>query len=88
MKKYSNIPLKERKRNADRCYRHEVRAEIRAKEREAEAEQLEIKRMYEEKYRAFEQENEAKTDKERQEEEAFAKLREFLKWREESEDTE
>lgn len=24
MKKYSNIPLKERKRNADRCYRHEV----------------------------------------------------------------
>ena len=85
MKSYTNIPLKERKRNADRCYRHEVRAEIRAKEREAE--QLEIKRMYEEKYRAFEQENEAKTDKERQEEEAFEKLREFLKWKEESEDT-
>lgn len=32
MKSYTNIPLKERKRNADRCYRHEVRAEIRAKE--------------------------------------------------------
>ena len=27
MKKYSNIPLKERKRNADRVYRHEVRLE-------------------------------------------------------------
>ena len=87
MKSYTNIPLKERKRNADRCYRHEVRAEIRLKEREAEAERLAVKRMYEEKYRAFEQENEAKTDKERQEEEAFAKLREFLKWKEESEDT-
>lgn len=88
MKSYTNIPLKERKRNADRCYRHEVRAEIRAKEREEEAEQLEIKRMYKEKYRAFYQENEAKNDKERQEAEAFAKLREFLQWREESEETE
>lgn len=27
MKKYSNIPLKERKRNADRVYRHEERLE-------------------------------------------------------------
>ena len=33
MKRYSNIPLKERKRNADRCYRHEVRAEERANRR-------------------------------------------------------
>lgn len=86
MKKYSNIPLKERKRNADRCYRHEVRAENRAKEREAEAEQLEIKQMYEKKYRLLEQGNTAKTDKEQQEAEAFAKLEEFLKFREESED--
>lgn len=38
MKSYTNIPLKERKRNADRCYQHEVRAEIRLKEREAEKE--------------------------------------------------
>ena len=88
MKSYTNIPLKERKRNADRCYRHEVRAEIRAKEREEEAERLEIKRMFEAKNRAFEQENKYKTDKERQEEESFAKLSEFLKWKEESENKE
>lgn len=30
MKKYSNIPLKERKRNAERCYRHEENLEERA----------------------------------------------------------
>ena len=27
MQKYSNIPIKERKRNADRCYRHEANLE-------------------------------------------------------------
>ena len=86
MKKYSYIPLKERKRNADRCYRHEVRAEIRAKERETEAEQLAIKRMFEEKHRAFEQENEVKTDKDREIERAFAEFK--ARFGEESEDTE
>ena len=75
MKKYSNIPLKERKRNADRCYRHEVRAEIRAKEREAKEEEREIKRMFEEKYRAFERENKVKTDKDREVEQVFVELK-------------
>lgn len=86
MKSYTNIPLKERKRNADRCYRHEVRAETRAKEREAKAEQLAIKRMFEEKQRAFEQKNEAKTDKDIQLEQAFAEFK--ARFGKESEDTE
>lgn len=30
MRRYSNIPIKERKRNADRCYRHEENLEERA----------------------------------------------------------
>ena len=49
MKRYTNIPLKERKRNADRVYRHEARLEER-----------DIKKMFEEKHRQYEQENEGK----------------------------
>jgi hypothetical protein len=85
MKKYSNIPLKERKRNADKMFRHEVRLEEINEKRLIEEKHREMEEMIREKYR---QENAGKTDKERQEEEAFAKLREFLKWKEESEDTE
>ena len=67
MKKYSNIPLKERKRNADRCYRHEVKLEEINQKRE-------IRELIEEKERQWEQDNKFKTDKEQQEAEAFARL--------------
>lgn len=53
MKKYTNIPLKERIRNAERCYRHE-----------ASREEREIKRLCKEKERQCESQYE--TDKERQ----------------------
>ena len=53
MKKYTNIPLKERVRNADRCYRHEANLEER-----------EYKRLISEKERQSDSEN--KTDKDRQ----------------------
>lgn len=43
MKKYTNIPLKERKRNADRCYRHEAKLE----EINAKKEMREIAKMKE-----------------------------------------
>ena len=33
MKKYSNIPFRERKRNDDRVYRHEARLEVIAEKR-------------------------------------------------------
>ena len=71
MKKYTNIPLKERKHNADRVYRHEVRLE-----------EISIKReikLKEEQYNKG-----CKSDKERQEDEAFAQL---LKLLNESEET-
>ena len=51
MKKYSNIPLKERKRNAERCYRHEENLEER-----------EIRRLIKEK----QCNSEHKTDKDRE----------------------
>lgn len=57
MKKYSNVPLKERKRNADRCYRHEVRLEEINEKRE-------MKRYIEEKEKQCDYEN--KTDKDRE----------------------
>ena len=85
MKKYSNIPFKERKRNADKMFRHEIRLEEINEKRLEEEKEREIREMIRDKFR---QENASKTDKERQEEEAFAKLREFLKWKEESEDKE
>ena len=53
MKKYSNIPLKERKRNAERCYRHEENLEERA-----------IKRYIKEKESQFN--SDYKTDKDRE----------------------
>ena len=53
MKKYSNIPLKERKRNAERCYRHEENLEERA-----------IKRYIKEKEMQFN--SDCKTDKDRE----------------------
>lgn len=56
MKKYTNIPLKERKRNADRVFQHEAKLE------EINRKRL-IKEMFEEKHRQYEQENEGKTDK-------------------------
>ena len=51
MKKYSNIPLIERKRNAERCYRHEDNLEER-----------EIRRLIKEK----QCNSEHKTDKDRE----------------------
>ena len=51
MKKYTNIPLKERKRNAERCSRHEERLEER-----------EFKRLIKEKRCV----SENKTDKDRE----------------------
>jgi hypothetical protein len=75
MKRYNNIPLKERKRNADKMFRHEVRLEEINEKRLEEEKEREIREMIRDKYH---QENYGKTDKERQEEEAFAKLREFL----------
>lgn len=50
MKKYSNIPIKERKRNAERCYHHEEKLVER-----------EIKRYIKEKERQCNSEH--KTDK-------------------------
>jgi len=68
MKKYTNIPLKERKRNADRCYRHEAKLE-----------EINAKREMREKMRFWEQQNEEiKSDKERQEAEAFARLKDLM----------
>ena len=51
MKKYSNIPLKERKRNADRVYRHEVRLEEINEKRLEEEKEREIREMIRDKYR-------------------------------------
>lgn len=67
MKKYSNIPLKERKRNADRVYRHEERLdEITMRKLAKEQERCKI-------------EAEPMTDKEQQEAEAFARLKSLTK---------
>lgn len=65
MKKYSNIPLKECKRNADRVYRHEERlGEITMRKLEKEQERCKKEASH-------------MTDKEQQEAEAFARLRSF-----------
>lgn len=53
MKRYTNIPLKERKRNADRCYRHEENLE-----------EIKIKRYIKEKERQFAADFEADKDRE------------------------
>lgn len=75
MKRYNNIPLKERKRNADRVYRHEVRLEEINEKRLEEEKEREIREMIRDKYR---QENEGKTDKDRQFDEAYERLKEFV----------
>ena len=67
MKKYSNIPLKERKRNADRCYRHEERLD-----------EITMRKLAKEQERC-KREAEQKTDKEQQEAEAFARLKDLMK---------
>lgn len=80
MKKYSNIPLKERKRNADKMFRHEVKLEEINEKRAEKEKELSEKEYYEAKCRLFEQyeqlHKDAKSDKERQEDEAFARLKE------------
>lgn len=53
MKKYTNIPLKERKRNAERCSRHEEQLEER-----------EIKRLIKEKERQLNSEHKTEKDRE------------------------
>lgn len=60
MKKYSNIPPKERKRNAERCSRHEEHLEER-----------EIKRLIKEK----QCNSEYKTDKDREADEVYERLK-------------
>ena len=67
MKKYSNIPLKERKRNADRCYRHEERLD-----------EITMRKLAKEQEKC-KREAECKTDKEQQEAEAFARLKSLTK---------
>ena len=62
MKKYSNIPLRERKRNADRVYRHEERLE-----------EITMRKLVREQERC-KSGAEPMTDKEQQEAEAFARL--------------
>lgn len=63
MKKYTNIPLKERKRNAERCYRHEEKLEER-----------EFKRLIKEKQCVSENETN-ETDKDRQFDEVYKRLK-------------
>ena len=75
MKKYTNIPLKERKRNVDRVYRHEVRLE-----------EINEKRAIKDKFGQYDMERDYRTDKEREFDEIFAQLKE--RFGEESEDTE
>ena len=67
MKKYSNIPLKERKRNADRVYRHEERLD-----------EITMRKLTKEQERC-KRDAEYKTDKEQQEAEAFARLKSLAK---------
>ena len=67
MKKYSNIPLKERKRNADRVYRHEERLG-----------EITMRKLAKEQERC-KREAEPMTDKEQQEAEAFARLKSLMK---------
>lgn len=68
MKRYSNIPLKERKRNADRVYHHEERLE---------------KLWYKKLAKQDEEETQAiLSDKERQEAEAFERLKALAERRE------
>ena len=68
MKKYANIPLKERQRNADRVYRHEERLE-----------KLWWKRL---EKQLDEEEQAILNDKERQEQEAFERLKAIAERRE------
>ena len=60
MKKYSNIPMKERKRNAERCYRHEENLEERN-----------FKKLIKEK----QCNSEHKTDKDRECDEVYERLK-------------
>lgn len=70
MKKYSDIPLKERKRNAERCFRLEENLE-----------QREIKRAIKEKERQWD--SECKTDKDREADEVYERLKAMEKGGEE-----
>jgi hypothetical protein len=69
MKKYSNIPLKERKRNADRVYRHEERLD-----------EITMRKLAKEQERC-KREAECMTDKEQQEAEAFVRLKSLAEGR-------
>lgn len=65
MKKYTNIPFKERKHNADRVYRHEVKLEEIIQKKEIKAKEEHYKKD--------------KTDNESQEVETFEQLLNLLK---------
>ena len=65
MKKYTNIPFKERKHNALIVYRHEIRLEETIQKQE-----MKVKEQHYEKGH--------KTDKERQEDEAFLILQKLV----------
>lgn len=76
MKKYSNIPLKERKRNADRVYRHELRLERINEKRLEKEKERENQEYIEEKKKSFMQYAEgAQSDKEQQWNEKYARLK-------------
>ena len=64
MKKYSDIPLKERKRNAERCYRHEEKLEERA-----------FERLIKEAVKEKQCNSEYKTDKDREADEVYERLK-------------
>ena len=64
MKKHNNIPFKERKRNADRVYRHEERLE-----------EIGEKRLFKEKIQSLQGYEEAKSDKERECDEVYQRLK-------------
>lgn len=68
MKRYSNIPIKERIRNANRCYQHEVKLE-----------EIAMRKLIKDK----ETTKNATSDKEQQEAEAFALLQSLEKGGEE-----
>lgn len=65
MKRYTNIPLKERKRNADRMYRHEATLYEKS-----------IRNLIKDKFQKYERDcDEVTSDKDREANEVYARLK-------------
>lgn len=76
MKSYTNIPLKERKRNANIVYQHELRLKRINEKRLEKEKERENQEYIEEKKKAFMQYAEgSQSDKEQQWNEAYARLK-------------